>query len=97
MESFEISRNPWGNIPPTPSDKQIDIIPSTPSAEQIDIPPNLSAELIPGVIPDHVVHGSQQEIEVSTEPPREVRPSRMKQIPSYLKDFELGWRDVGTT
>ncbi|KAG5866758.1 hypothetical protein JTB14_037163 [Gonioctena quinquepunctata] len=70
---------------------------STPKAEQIDIPPNLSTELIPGVIPDHVVHGSQQEIEVSTDHPREVRPSRMKRIPSYLKDFELRRGDVGTT
>ncbi|KAG5861829.1 hypothetical protein JTB14_029029 [Gonioctena quinquepunctata] len=57
MKSFEISRNPRGNIPLTSPAEQIDIIPSTPSAEQIDVPTNLFAELI---LPDHIIHGSQQ-------------------------------------
>lgn len=85
MESFEISRKPRENIP------------STSSAEPIDIPPNLSVELIPEVIPDNVIHESQEKIEVSTEPQREVRPSRTKRIPSYLNDFELRRGDVGNT
>ncbi|KAG5861503.1 hypothetical protein JTB14_031529 [Gonioctena quinquepunctata] len=44
-----------------------------------------------------VVHGSQHEIEISTEPPREAGTSRMKRVPSYFEHFELRMEDVGTT
>ncbi|KAG5896573.1 hypothetical protein JTB14_024383 [Gonioctena quinquepunctata] len=96
MESFEISSNSGDNISSTPSFEPA-YKPSTPSAAgPTEIPPNLSTELISELIPDHVVHGSRQELEVSAEPARRVIPSKIQIIPNYLKHFELR-RDVDTT